>query len=371
MSKHSTSQKWNAVQTRDDSYDGVFVFAVQTTGIYCRPGCRSRTPKRENTGFYDTPALAELDGYRACKRCRPDRDNAVPHLGAVLRACQALRSAEEEPSLSNLAAEAGLSAGHFQRVFKGHIGLSPKQYARAVRKQKLRESLNGAESVTEAIFAAGYNSASRAYADDAASGARMQLFRRGAKDETLQYATAKTSLGSIVVATTEQGVCLVEFLDNRKPEDALRKRFAHAQLKPAAKTSAQWLRKVVEHVDNPGKGGDIPLDVRGTAFQEKVWNALIDIPAGETRSYGELAHDIGHPKAARAIGAACNANPVAVVVPCHRVLGANKSLTGYRWGLERKQKLLQKETQCSDSKRPKPPTRKSQPAARIERQNIT
>lgn len=371
MSKYSDAQKWNAVQTRDDSYNEVFVFAVRTTGIYCRPGCRSRTPKRENTGFYDTPALAELDGYRACKRCRPDRDNAAPHLETVLRACRTLLSAEEEPGLSNLAAEAGLSAWHFQRVFKKHIGLSPKQYARAVRKQKLRESLNGAESVTEAIFAAGYNSASRAYADKAASGARMQLFRRGAKDETIRYATAKTSLGSIVVAATKLGVCLVEFLDNRKPEDALRTRFAYAQFKPATKTSVQWLRKVVERVDDPGKGGGIPLDIRGTAFQEKVWNALIDIPAGETRSYGELAHDIGCPKAARAVGAACNANPVAVIVPCHRILGANKSLTGYRWGLERKQKLLQKETQCSDNKRPKPSTRKSQPAARIERQNIT
>ncbi|MCY4031763.1 MAG: bifunctional DNA-binding transcriptional regulator/O6-methylguanine-DNA methyltransferase Ada [Hyphomicrobiales bacterium] len=371
MSKHSDTKKWNAVQTRDSSCSGAFVFAVRTTGIYCRPGCRARTPKRENTLFYDTPAQAEVGGYRACKRCRPDKDDAAPHLKAVVRACRTLRSAEEEPDLSSLAADAGLSAGHFQRIFKEHIGLSPKQYARAARKQKLRESLNKAESVTEAIFAAGYNSTSRAYADDVASGARMQLLRRGAKGETIQYASAKTSLGDIIVATTERGVCFAEFLDDRKPEDALRKRFAFAQIKPAPKTSTQWLRKVVERVDDPARGGDIPLDIRGTAFQEKVWNALIDIPVGETRSYGELAHDIGHPKAARAIGAACNANPVAVVVPCHRVVGANKSLTGYRWGLKRKQKLLQRETQCSESKRPKPSGRKSQPAARIERQNIT
>lgn len=371
MSKHLETKKWNAVQTRDGSYDGVFVFAVRTTGIYCRPGCRARTPRRENVRFYDTPAQAEVNGYRACKRCRPDRDDTTPHLEAVLHACRTLRLAEEEPGLARLATDAGLSAGHFQRVFKKHIGLSPKQYARAARKQKLRESLNRAESVTEAIFAAGYNSTSRAYADDVASGTRMQLLRRGAKGETIQYASAKTSLGDIVVATTKQGVCFVEFLDDRKPEDALRKRFAFAQIKSAPKTSTQWLRKVVERIDDPGKGYGIPLDIRGTAFQEKVWNALIDIPVGETRSYGELAHNIGYPKAARAIGAACNANPVAVVVPCHRVVGANKSLTGYRWGLKRKQKLLQRETQCSDSRRPKPSTRKSQPAARIDRQNIT
>lgn len=371
MNKYSTTQKWNAVQKRDGSCDGIFVFAVETTGIYCRPGCSARTPRRENVRFYDTSAQAELDGYRACKRCRPNQDNATPHLDAVLKACRALRSAEEEPSLSSLAADAGLSAGHFQRVFKKHVGLSPKQYVRAVRKQRLRESLNSADSITDAIFAAGYNSTSRAYADNAASGTRMQLFRRGAKGETIQYATAKTSLGDIIVAATEHGICLVEFLDDRKPEEALRERFASAQIRPAARSSTLWLREVVERVNSPDKGGEIPLDIHGTAFQERVWNALINIPAGETRSYGELARDIGRPKAARAVGAACNSNPLAVVIPCHRVVGANKSLTGYKWGLERKQKLLQGEAQCSDNKRPKPSTRKSQPATRIERQNIT
>ena len=341
MNALTDTQRWRAVCERNVSLDGAFVFAVRTTGIYCRPGCSARRPKRENVVFYDDAAAAEAAGYRGCKRCRPGEDQP-PHLQAITKAAQRLRSVEEEPPLAELAAQAGLSAGHFQRVFKKHLGLSPKDYARAARKQRLRDNLGGGASVTDAIYAAGYGSASRAYAD----GTRLRLYRRGAKGETLFYATAATTLGEIVVALSEQGVCQVEFLDSREPEAAVRERFAFARLQPAGRESARWLREVVARIDSPNSNTDaLPLDIRGTAFQEQVWRALMQIPRGETRSYGELAKSLGRPKASRAIGTACAANPVAVVIPCHRVVGAKDALTGYRWGVERKRALLKRESE--------------------------
>ena len=344
--------RWRAVCNRDAARQADFVFAVLTTGVYCRPGCAARRPRRENVTFYDAPHQAEAAGYRPCRRCRPHQSAASPHLDAIASACRLLQQ-PEEPSLARLAQAAGLSAGHFQRLFKQHVGLSPKQYARAARKQRLRDGIPAAASVTDAIYAAGYASASRAYADEA----RLSLYRRGAKGETVFHATAATCLGDILVAATGRGVCLVEFLDARDVETALRRRFPQAQLQPAGKPQADWIGAVVAHIDGLTQTGadELPLDVRGTAFQEKVWRALMRIPAGETRSYGDLAQEVGSPKAARAIGAACAINPVAVIIPCHRAVAANGALTGYRWGVERKRKLLQRETNPA---KPRQSTRK-------------
>ena len=343
MNAATEAARWRAVCNRDGAGQEAFVFAVRTTGVYCRPGCAARRPRRENVVFYDAPGEAEAAGYRPCRRCRPHQAAALPHADAIARACRLLQEAAEEPSLPRLAQDAGLSPGHFQRLFKQQVGLSPKQYARAARQQRLRDGLGSAGSVTEAIYAAGYASASRAYADK--KSASLSLYRRGAKGEAIFYATAATGLGEILVAMTERGICLVEFLDEREVEAALRQRFAQARLQPAGKRQAALVKAIVAEVNGAtaGSGGGLPLDVRGTAFQEKVWRALMDIPAGETRSYGRLAEAVGSPKAARAVGAACGVNPVSVLIPCHRAVGANGALTGYRWGVQRKQKLLQRE----------------------------
>ena len=332
--------RWRAVCGRDGSARGAFVYAVRTTGVYCSPGCATRRPRRENVLFYDAPRNAELAGYRPCRRCRPHQK--PPHGDVVARACRALREAEEEPRLAELARDAGLSPGYFQRLFKKQIGLSPKEYARAVRRERLRDGLGRAESVADAIYAAGYGSASRAYADKSAA---LSLYRRGAKGEVIFHAVADTSLGEILVAMTERGVCLVEFLDSREREAALRRRFPLARLQAADARQAAWVGEVVAQVDGASgsANGALPLEIRGTAFQERVWRALREIPPGETRSYGELARRIGRPTSARAVGAACGANPIAVVIPCHRVVGASGALTGYRWGVARKEALLRRE----------------------------
>ena len=349
MSAAADTARWHAVCSRDAARQGEFVFAVLTTGVYCRPGCAARRPRRENVTFYDHPHQAEAAGYRPCRRCRPHQSAASPHLDAIADACRLLQQQPEEPSLAQLAQAAGLSPGHFQRLFKQHVGLSPKQYVRAARKQRLRDGIAAAASTTEAIHAAGYASASRAYADEA----RLSFYRRGARGETIFHATAATSLGDILVAMTGHGVCLVEFLDARDVQAALRRRFPQAHLQPAGRQQADWIGAVAARIDGLAEtsAAGLPLDIRGTAFQEQVWRALMRIPPGQTRSYGRLAQELGSPKAARAVGAACAINPVAVIIPCHRVVGVNGDLTGYRWGVERKRKLLQRETNPAKPKR--------------------
>jgi len=339
----SDARRWQAVCARDRAQDGRFVFAVRTTGIYCRPSCNSRRPRRENVAFYATPAEAAAAGFRPCKRCTPDRAGQAPHAQAVIDACAAIRAAEEEPDLGTLAAGAGLSPGHFQRVFKAQVGLSPKRYAMAVRKQRLREALPQAGTVTGAIFEAGYASASRGYADRAPGIAPARL-RNGAAGETLRYAAAPTSLGEIVMAATEKGLCLVEFADGRDPAAAVQARFPRAAVAPAGAALVDWLARVVARIDRPrDAAAPLPLDIRGTAFQEKVWQALTRIPMGETVSYAELARSLGQPGAARAVAGACAANRLAVVIPCHRVVRGSGDLAGYRWGTDRKRALIERE----------------------------
>jgi len=342
------ARRWQAVRDRDRTHDGTFVFAVLTTGIYCHPSCSSRRAKRENVNFFDSPAEAEKAGYRACKRCKPDQAVTLSHAQAVIQACKDIQSAEEEPDLATLADHAGLSPGHFQRIFKARIGLSPKRYAMAVRKQRLRDNLMQSETVTSAIYDAGYASASRAYADKAVSGMTPNRLRKGAKGEIIRYATAETSLDHVVVAAAERGICLVEFVEPQEAMALLEARFPRARLKHTDDDLADWVAWVVARIDDPRnvrKGSrDVPLDIRGTAFQEKVWQALTEIPLGDTVSYARLAQSLGKPHVARAVAGACAANHLAVVVPCHRVVRGSGDLAGYKWGIDRKRALLERES---------------------------
>jgi AraC family transcriptional regulator, regulatory protein of adaptative response / methylated-DNA-[protein]-cysteine methyltransferase len=348
----SDHQRWQAVCDRDSDQDGLFVFAVLTTGIYCRPSCSSHRARRENVSFYKTPDEAEKAGYRACKRCQPDQEAIqTPHSQAIIQACRKIQLSEEEPNLGALAQSAGLSPSYFQRLFKAQVGLSPKRFAMAVRKNRLREELVQATTVTSAIYDAGYASASRAYADKKALGLPPSRRLQGADGEIIHYAIAETNLGPIVMGATERGVCFVEFVEPKKEIMALEARFPRAQLQPAQDELAGWLAIVIARIESPYEAScqtnsnthSVPLDIRGTVFQEKVWESLTKIPLGETVSYAQLAKTLGKPKAARAVASACSANHLAVLVPCHRVVRGSGELAGYKWGIERKRKLLKRE----------------------------
>lgn len=344
MKTHETdAHKWTAVQTRDAASDGAFVYAVSTTQIYCLPSCSSRLAKREHVTFFETPLAAEAAGFRACKRCRPDQQLRHPHAQAIRQACEAIHTAEDEPDLAQLAQSAGLSPSHFQRVFKAEVGLSPKRYAMAVRKQRLRQELPSARSVTHAMYDAGYTSPARAYADENALGMTPSAYLKGAKGETIRYAAAHTSFGNILIAATTRGLCMVEFGAKSALMITLKSRFPLANLVPADAALNALVAQVVERIDAPCQSTALPLDLRGTAFQERVWQALTGIPVGETVSYAELANRIGQPKAARAVAKACATNPIAVIVPCHRVVRGTGEISGYKWGVERKRKLLDQE----------------------------
>lgn len=340
------SSRWDAVQERKRVVDGAFYYAVKTTGIYCRPGCSSRLPKRENVVFFDSCQEAERAGYRQCRRCTPrDVSPQEAQAGIAERACRRLEREETPPNLSELAADAGLSPWYFQRLFKRTVGVTPKQYAAKVQAGRFRDSLESSSSVTEASYDAGYGSSSRAY-----ESARDHLamaptaYREGAEGLTIQYAVTSCFLGSVIVAMTERGICAVEFGDD---PDALRAqvqaRFPMARLEHADTALSSTLEAVTGYIEAPRTGVDLPLDIQGTAFQIRVWNALRDIPRGDTVTYAEVARRIGKPRAARAVAQACAANKLGAVVPCHRVVRSDGTLGGYRWGLERKRALLDRE----------------------------
>jgi AraC family transcriptional regulator, regulatory protein of adaptative response / methylated-DNA-[protein]-cysteine methyltransferase len=352
---------WSAVVDRDPNADGRFVYAVRTTGVFCRPSCPSRSKRRENVVFFADNAAAEVAGFRPCKRCRPDRAPDTTAESVVQAACRAIETAESEPSLAELARMTGYSAFHFQRLFKARVGLTPKQYAKAHRRTRLLTELTAAPTVATAIYAAGYEASSRAYADAESLGLHLDSVRRGAPGEHIRFATAPTSLGEIAVAATARGVCLVRF---GQPEDArtlLTQRFPQARIEPADESMSELVAAVVTLIDDPAHGRHLPLDIRGTAFQERVWRALTEIPLGRTVSYSELADRIGHPRAVRAVAHACASNVIAVAVPCHRVVRGTGDLAGYRWGLERKRALLEREAAVR-----KEPTRPARAAADSE-----
>jgi AraC family transcriptional regulator, regulatory protein of adaptative response / methylated-DNA-[protein]-cysteine methyltransferase len=340
-------RRWVAVIARDARCDGKFVYAVTTTGVYCRPTCPSRRAKPENVVFYDTCADAEGAGFRACKRCRPEQASpARQHVALIAAACRKIERADGDTALRELAASVGMSQFHFHRLFKSITGLTPKAYADAHRAKRVRDELaNSGNSVTAAIYGAGFNSNGRFYErSNSVLGMTPTTFRAGGAATDIKFAVGECSLGSILVAASGKGICAILLGDD--PDELARDLqdcFPNANLIGGDAGFDALVGKVVGFVEAPGIGLDLPLDVRGTAFQQRVWQALRAIPAGETLSYADVARRIGAPKAVRAVAQACGANAIAVAIPCHRVVRNDGSLSRYRWGVERKQALLAKE----------------------------
>lgn len=338
--------RWQAVVQRDQAADGVFFYSVRTTGVYCRPGCASRPARRENVRFHVPCSEAEQAGFRACKRCRPNEESfAARHADGVTRACRLIEEAEERPSLGNLAAATGLSRFHFHRVFKALTGVTPKAYADARRAWRVRDELTRSPTITEAIYSAGFNSNGRFYAASSdLLGMTPTVFRTGGDGTAIRFAVGECSLGPILVAATDKGVCAILFGDDA---DALvrelQDRFPKARLIGGDQEFEQLVAQVVGFVEAPERGLSLPLDARGTAFQQRVWRALREIPPGSTATYAEVAARIGQPTAVRAVAQACASNRLAVAIPCHRVIRTDGALSGYRWGVERKRALLERE----------------------------
>ncbi len=341
--------RWQAVQRRDAAYDGRFWYSVSSTGVFCRPSCGARPALRKNVAFHDSVAAAQAAGFRPCLRCRPDLPPlAERHAAVVAEACRLIEASEANgapPDLDALAASAGMSRFHFHRVFKAHTGITPKAYGVAARQRRMQQALGEAGSVTDAIYAAGFQSSAPFYAAaDGALGMRPAAFRAGGAGSSIRFAIGACSLGAILVAATGIGICAILIGDD--PDQLardLQDRFPRAVLEGADAAFEATVATVVGLVEQPALGLDLPLDVRGTAFQQRVWQALRAIPAGETISYAALAGRLGVTGGARAIAGACAANPVAIAIPCHRVVRTDGSLSGYRWGVERKAALLQRE----------------------------
>ena len=344
--------RWAAVQQRDAGADGRFYYAVASTGVYCRPSCAARRALRRNVSFHASVAAAEAAGFRPCQRCQPHLPPlAVRQAALVARACRLIEAAETAPDLATLATASGISRFHLHRLFKAHTGITPKAYAVAQRQRRLQDGLASGASVTDALYGAGFQSSSPLYASaDALLGMAPAAYRSGGDGSTICFALAACTLGSLLVASTERGLCAVLLGDD--PAQLLRDlqdRFPRAELRGAEPAYEHTVASVVGLVEAPQLGPDLPLDVRGTAFQQRVWQALRLIPRGQTISYTELARRVGVPNGARAVAGACAANPVAVLIPCHRVVRTDGDLSGYRWGLERKAELLARERRAPPS----------------------
>jgi len=344
--------RWADVQGRQAAADGRFVYAVRSTGVFCRPSCSSRLAKPENVSFFDTAAQAQAAGYRACKRCQPEAAAKPGHAALMAQLCDWIASAEDEPSLAELAERAGMSPFHLQRVFKAAVGVSPKAYAKAQRRQRLQTALGDAQEaprVIDAIFDAGFASTAQLYRDSqAVLGMTPRQYRTGGAAQQIRFGVAECSLGPILVAATAQGICAILLGDDADAlVQDLQQRFPKAQLAGGDAAFERWMAQVIGFVDEPTRGLALPLDVRGTAFQQQVWQALRLIPVGSTVSYSELARKLGMPQASRAVAGACAANAIAVAIPCHRVVRNDGGLSGYRWGVDRKRALLQHEAELA------------------------
>lgn len=350
-----TSARWTSIIARDRTADGAFVYAVVTTGVFCRPGCSSRLPKRDNVVFFQTAPEAAQAGFRPCRRCRPDTPTSPYGADAALieKVCGQIAQAEEMPLVRDLAHSAGLSVFHFQRLFKAVTGITPKQYMMAYRAKRFRDGLRQDQSVTEAIYDAGFGSSSSAYAgSDGTLGMPPGKYRRGAEDIEIWWMAATCALGWVLVAATSRGICSIAFADTPEALRAeLDERYPRAHIREAGPEFKAWLDAVLSLIETPERGLDLPLDIQGTAFQQRVWQALRDVPAGHTISYAELAQRIGTPRGTRAVGRACASNPIAVAIPCHRAVRSNGTLAGYRWGISRKTELLEQERVAAARKR--------------------
>jgi AraC family transcriptional regulator of adaptative response/methylated-DNA-[protein]-cysteine methyltransferase len=337
-------QLWQAVITRDASFDGQFVFAVSSTRVYCRPSCPSRRPRRERVSFFRVPEAAEQAGFRACLRCKPRNGVVDPQLALVQRVCRLLDASGEGETvkLAELAAQVGVSAFHLQRTFKRVMGISPRQYVTARRFGNFKQLVREGESVTNALYDSGFNSSSRVYEQAAEElGMTPATYGRGGRGVMIDYTIVASPLGRLLVAVTERGVCAVQMSDSdAELEQDLRTEFPGATITRADASLRKTVEKILNHINNHEPHLDLPLDIRATAFQRQVWEKLRAIPYGETVSYAQVAKALGKPGAVRAVGRACATNPVALVIPCHRVVREDKTLGGYRWGLDRKQKLL-------------------------------
>lgn len=342
--------KWEAVCSRDRSCDGTFVFAVATTGIYCKPSCAARRPNRDNVAFYENGIDAQKAGFRACRRCKPDQPSENRSSAIVAQVCRLIEEAEEMPTLDELGSRVGLSPFHLHRLFKRSTGLTPRAYGAAKKAELVKSKLAEGAAVTHAIYAAGYGSSSRFYESARAElGMTPRAYSTGGANEEIRYAVGKCSIGFVLVAATDKGICDVRLGD--EPDDlvgGLHARFSKATLAANDDGLADILSSVLARIESPRAGEpELPLDIRGTIFQQRVWAALREIPAGKTESYAEVAQRIGRPSATRAVANACGANRIAVLVPCHRVVRTDHSSGGYHWGVARKKVLLEREQKPS------------------------
>ncbi len=339
--------RWEAVASRDSRYDSIFLYGVNSTHIYCRPSCPSRRPRRDRVVFFESPAAAESSGYRSCKRCKP-RDLTAPDSGAelVLKVCRLMDAAIDETiSLEELGTKIGISPHHLQRTFRSITGITPRQYAAALRLNQFKASVREGADIAAAMYDAGYGSSSRLYER---AGERMGMtpasYRRGGKGMNIDYTIASCRLGRLLVAATERGVCSVQFGDSDDDlKIALEKEYPAATIVAGDATLRDHIASILAHIDGSQPSLNLPLDLQATAFQLRVWEELRRIPYGATRSYAEVAASLGQPTATRAVARACATNPVALVTPCHRVVRSDGGLSGYRWGVERKQALLDRE----------------------------
>lgn len=338
---------WNAVVTRDSQFDGQFVFAVSSTGIYCRPSCPARRPRRDRVSFFSLPEAAQESGFRPCKRCQPQKHLAGdPQVELVQRACRLIEdSLEETMDLETLGNRLGLSSFHLQRTFKYIMGVTPREFSEACRTNRFKAGVRAGKSVTTAMYDAGYGSSSRLYERaDAELGMTPATYSRAGAAARINYAIAESPLGYLLVAATDKGLCSVTLGDKVSDLEAnLKKEYSAAEIHNDDQTLTRVVKQMVAHLEGKQPHLSLPLDIQATAFQRQVWQALQQIPYGSTVSYGEVAASIGRPSAVRAVARACATNPVALVIPCHRVIREDKSLGGYRWGLERKQQLLKTE----------------------------
>jgi AraC family transcriptional regulator of adaptative response/methylated-DNA-[protein]-cysteine methyltransferase len=344
----SEADRWRAVRRRDSSADRYFFYSVRTTGVFCRPSCAARLPRRENVAFHESRSEAERAGFRPCKRCRPELPARSEREAALIaKACRAIEDSQEQLKLKDLAAQFALSPHHFHRLFKRITGVTPGAYAAEKRKGRVQDRLLKGSAVTEAMYESGFNSSGRFY-ESAPSmlGMKPTAYLRRGKGENLWYGMGRSSLGQVLVAATQRGICAI-LLGDSKAEllEDLKSRFSEATLCPPPDDFGGLVNRVVSLVDDPGRraSADLPLDIRGTAFQRLVWKALRETAPGTTTTYSKLASRMGRPKAVRAVASACAANPLAVAIPCHRVLASDGSLAGYRWGLERKRTLIERE----------------------------
>jgi AraC family transcriptional regulator of adaptative response/methylated-DNA-[protein]-cysteine methyltransferase len=345
---NTTQTRWEAVLQKDPAADEQFFFAVKSTGIFCRPTCKSRLPNQQNVLFFDTFQEAEAAGFRPCKRCQPKQpDFPQENAKRMIKACEMMEQAEKCPTLQELADYVGLSPFYFQRLFRETVGVTPKQYFIQKRSERIRVQLQQNETVTDAIFNAGYGSSAQFYGQAAEIlGMKPSQYQNGGKGISMMVTILPCYLGWVLIAATANGVCLIEFADDpHKLENLLKNVFPAARYTDDNPMFSTWVKETLAFLEQPGIGLSLPLDIQGTAFQKRVWMALREVPSGTRVSYSEVARRIGQSKAARAVAQACAANHLAVAIPCHRVVRENGDLGGYRWGVDRKQKLLQRESE--------------------------